>query len=170
MQCAFCGFIDSSVTPSDAAVALRSYPRRYRAVLVRPSDDDSVSADDVVRRPAADGWSALDHAVHLATSLDAAAEALRLVSISDSPAVALAPERREPSDESVDDVLERVAASAGAMAEAVERVTGKDWDRPGTAADGAPLTALDIARHATHEGVHHLRGAERAVEEALRLP
>jgi hypothetical protein len=159
-----------SVSPSDAAVALRSYPRRYRAVLVRPSDEDSVSADDVVRRAGADGWSALDHAAHLAVSLDAAAEALRLVSVQESPAVALAPERREPFDSSVDDVLERVAASAGRMADAVERVTGKDWDRQGTAADGSALSALDIARHAVHEGVHHLRATERALEEALRLP
>ena len=74
MQCAYCGFHDDAVTPSDAAVALRSYPRRYRAVLVRPDNEDR--PDDVVRRPASDGWSALDHAAHVAASLTAAAEAL----------------------------------------------------------------------------------------------
>jgi hypothetical protein len=173
MQCASCGFAADSVSPSDAAVALRSYPRRYRAVLVRPSDD-SVSADDVVRRAGADGWSALDHAAHLAVSLEAAAEALRLVSVQESPVVALAPERRDGGSDSdsvsVDDVLARVAAAAGAMAEEIGRVTGKDWDRAGRVDDGSTLSAIDIARHAVHEGVHHLRAAERAVEDALRLP
>ena len=171
MQCAFCGFVADTVTPSDAAVALRSYPRRLRAVLVRPDDEDR--ADDVVRRPASDGWSALDHAVHLAASLRATAEALRLVSISDDPLVAYAPERRSDGAGSVDveQVLDDLAGAAGTMAEQVERIGGKDWDRTGRLdAPEDTVTALDVARHAVHEGVHHLRGAERAVDDALRLP
>jgi uncharacterized damage-inducible protein DinB len=171
MQCAACGFIDDTVTPADAAVALRSYPRRYRAVLVRPDDEDR--ADDVVRRPASDGWSALDHAAHAAASLDAAAEALRMVSIQEDPVVALAPERREPASESttVNQVLDRLAAAATSAAEAVGRIKGKDWDRTARTSpddsDDQPTTALDLARHAVHEGVHHLRAAEAAVDEAV---
>lgn len=159
--------MDTSVTPSDAAVALRSYPRRYRAVLVRPDDDDA----DVVRRPAADGWSALDHAAHVAVSFDAVAEALRLVSIEDSPVVALAPERRPDGSghEGIDAVLDRLAHAAASAAEAVEHIGGADWDRTARLGpDGVDtMTALDLARHGVHEGVHHLRGAQHAVEEAV---
>lgn len=165
MQCAYCGFRDDSVTPADAAVALRSYPRRFRSVLVRPDEEDR--ADDVVRRPAADGWSALDHAAHLADSLVAATEALRLVSVTDDPLIAYAPERRSGTAGTVDSVLDALAAAAARAAEQVERIGGKDWERPGRVNETEDVTALDVARHAVHEGVHHLRGAERAVTEAV---
>jgi hypothetical protein len=170
MQCAYCGFRDDAVTPSDAAVALRSYPRRYRAVLVRPDNEDR--PDDVVRRPASDGWSALDHAAHVAASFTAAAEALRVVSVMDDPVIAYAPERREDAAAaSVDDVLERLAAAATHAAEQVERVRGEDWERRGRlgVGDGSAgeVSALDVARHLVHEGIHHLRGAEQAVREAV---
>jgi hypothetical protein len=147
------------VTPADAAVAVRSYPRRYRAVLVRPDDEDGA---EVVRRPGPDGWSALDHAAHAASSLDAAAEALRLVSIEEQPLVALAPERPERAG-GVDEVLGRLAAAAERAAAVIERVQGKDWERRGRLHEDESVTALDLAKHAVHEGVHHLRAAERAV-------
>jgi hypothetical protein len=167
MQCAFCGFRDDTVAPSDAAVALRSYPRRYRGVLVRPDNEDR--PDDVVRRPAADGWSALDHTAHVTASLSDGSEALRLVFISDSPPVAYTPERRVDAAGTVDAVLEGLAAACAGAADQVERVSGEDWDRTGTLPDGTTVTALDIARYLVHEGVHHLRGAERAVDEAVSL-
>lgn len=163
MQCARCGFNDSSVTPADAAVAVRSYPRRFRAVLARPDDED-----DVVRRPAADGWSALDHAAHVATSLGTVAEALRLVSIEERPLVALAPERREavPATVDVDAVVRDLEDAAGRAAGAIDGIKGADWERRGRVSEGDDVSALDLARHAVHEGVHHLRAAEQAVSEA----
>jgi hypothetical protein len=166
VQCAYCGFHDDSVSPADAAVALRSYPRRYRAVLVRMDDEDGAR---VVTAPAADGWSALDHAAHVAVALEAGADALRLVSIEDDPLIAYAPERREPSPGgvSVDDVLDRLTGACGRAADEVERVKGDDWRRPGRVGDGESVTALDVARYLVHEGVHHLRGAERAVQAAV---
>jgi hypothetical protein len=134
--------------------------------LVRPDDEDGA---EVVRKPAADGWSALDHAAHVARSFEAVAEALRLVSIEDEPVVALAPERPEPAAVGIDDVLARLTAAAEAAAAAVEHIKGKDWNRRGRLSEGASVTALDLARHGVHEGVHHLRAAEHAIEEA-RFP
>jgi len=164
VQCAYCGFIDDTVSPADAAVALRSYPRRYRAVLVRMDDEEGAR---VVTTPAADGWSALDHAAHAATSIAAGAEALRVVSISDDPLVAYAPERRDADGAAtVDAVLDRLAAACTQAAEQVEHVGGQDWERRGRLNDEEAVSALDIARHLVHEGVHHLRGAERAVADA----
>lgn len=164
MQCSACGFHPDTVTPSDAAVALRSYPRRFRSVLVRLDDEDGA---DVVRRPAPDGWSALDHAAHFAASLAAVTEALRIVAIDDAqPVVAYAPERRIEAGP-VDDVLTDVQAAAEAAAAQVERVRGADWDRQGRLDEGTTVTALDVARHGVHEGVHHLRAAEKAVAQAV---
>lgn len=152
------------MTPADASVALRSYPRRFRAVLVRLDDDDR--ADEVVRRPASDGWSALDHAAHAAVSFAAVAEALRLASFEELPLVALAPERRESSAGSVEDVLAALENGAGRAADAVDVIKGADWERRARLGEDSDVSALDLARHAVHEGVHHLRGAERAVSEA----
>ncbi len=50
---------DRSLAPSDAVVALRSFPRRFRGVLARP-DDDRYDPDEVARRIGPDGHSAAD--------------------------------------------------------------------------------------------------------------
>jgi len=164
MQCAACGFHADTVTPSDAAVALRSYPRRFRAVLVRPDDEEGA---DVVRRPASDGWSALDHAAHAARSIEAATEALRKISFLDAdPLVAYEPERQVDAGPN-DDVLAAVQTACEAAAAQVDRLRGADWDRRGRLGEGEPVIALDVARHAVHEGVHHLRAAEEAVRQAV---
>jgi hypothetical protein len=163
VQCPDCGFVEDSVTPADAAVALRSYPRRYRALLVRPDDEDGA---EVIRRPGPDGWSALDHAAHVAMSLDDAAEGLRVVAVEDEPAVLLTPERPPHTEASVDVVLERLAAAADLAAAAVDRIKGKDWERVALVLpEGTPMAALDLARYAVHEGVHHLKAAEQAVSQ-----
>jgi DinB superfamily len=167
VPCATCGFHPEFVTPSDAAVALRSYPRRYRAALVRLDDEEGA---DIVRRPGPDGWSALDHAVHVARAFDADADALRRVGIVEDPSVAVEPERRAEEAGPVDDVLARLAAAAAAAADAVEHTRGKDWHRAGSVEGGARVSALALARHAVHEGVHHLRLAEQAIDAALANP
>src|SRR5256885_142545 len=50
-------FTAVDVSPSDAVVALRSFPRRYAEVLARPDDDD-LPDDPAKRRPTPDQWSA----------------------------------------------------------------------------------------------------------------
>src|SRR3954453_1952587 len=44
--CPACGFDGDTVSPADAIAALRSYPRRYRALLIPPGDEDG---DGIVR-------------------------------------------------------------------------------------------------------------------------
>lgn len=163
MRCPDCGFVDSSVTPADAAVALRSYPRRFKAVLAAVDEDD---IEHLLRR-APDGWSALDHAAHAAAAFTAVGEALRLTAIEDSPVIALAPERRvDVGAADLDRVGDDIAAAASSAADAVDRIKGKDWERVALINDHETVTALDIARHGVHEGVHHLRAAEQAVSAA----
>ena len=53
---------DRSLSPSDAVVALRSFPRRFRGALARP-DDDRFDPDEVGRRIGPDGQSATDHLI-----------------------------------------------------------------------------------------------------------
>ncbi len=141
MACPTCGFEPRTVSPSDAAVAARSFPRRYRAALVRPEDQE----DRVTRRPKPDEWSAVEHAAFAGASLQRAAEVVRSghghLDVSD------------PAAASVEAALEQLDRAAEQLASAVERHTG-EWSS----------TALDAARHGVHMGAHHLREAQWAVD------
>src|SRR5947207_13385538 len=56
------GLESDSISPRDAAQALRSYPRRYRAVIGPFIDDEDV----LRRRPDPKTWSALEYTAHVA--------------------------------------------------------------------------------------------------------
>jgi hypothetical protein len=98
-RCPTCGFDAATVSPSDAAVAARSLPRRFRAALARP-DDEEVPAEAVAEAAAA-------------------ADALH------QAAVALG---RRPVDPGPESVLDRVEAAALALAEAIERTPSEEWE------------------------------------------
>lgn len=161
-RCPTCGFDPPTVSPSDAAVAARSYPRRYRALLVRPDEDDP---DIVHRRPAPGEPSAVEHAALAAAGMGAAAAALRRVATAEDPDVELSTGDAAPGPATLDDVLARLATAAGDLAAAVEGVRGDDWRRTGRLGDGTTVTALDLARQGVHQGSHHLRAVERVLAE-----
>ncbi len=163
-RCPECGFDPPTVSPSDAAVAARSFPRRYRALLVRPDDDDP---EIVHRRPGGEP-SAAEHAVSGASGMAAAAEALRSIRISDGPTVDVdgPPAAAAGGTTPLDTILERLAAAAGGLADSIEPLRGDEWKRTAVTPGGAKVTALDVARHGVHAGVHHLRAAERAIARA----
>ena len=160
-RCPECGFDPHTVSPSDAAVAARSYPRRFRALLVRPDDDDP---DIVRRRPSPDEPSAVDHAASAAAGMDQAAAAVQRVRVQDTPVVELVPVTAPPGrTTTLEAVLERLTAAAVALAAAAEAMHGEEWQRSGLGAGGERVDALDIARAGVHAGIHSLRGAERTL-------
>jgi hypothetical protein len=162
-RCPACGFDPPTVSPSDAAVAARSFPRRFRVLLVRPDDRDP---DIVHRRPAAGGLSAAGHAFAAAAGMDAAAGALVRVRVAEAPTVDIEAGPALTADEQpLEVVLERVATAAGALAAAVEGTRGSEWARPGRLPGGEEVTALDLTRAGVHAGAHHLRAAERTIAE-----
>ena len=61
--CTSCGFNPASVSPSDAVVALRSFPRRYRALVA------SVDPDERDRLLRAGSPSAVDHLADAARAI-----------------------------------------------------------------------------------------------------
>ena len=166
--CPLCGFDSRSVKPGDAAVALRSFPRRFRGLLVRPEEDE---VEDPVRRAGSSGWSALAHAAYASDGIRAADEALRAAIIHDHPAVEL-PDL-DPAvvtaTGTVGATLERLDAATKAAATTIEQAHGKDWSRRAEAG-AATVTAEEIAALAAHLGVHHLRGAEAVLREVIGQP
>jgi hypothetical protein len=170
--CPVCGFDGRRVSPSDAAVALRSYPRRFREVLKAIEEDDR--PDDVLhRRPRSGGVSAMEHAAWVAAAVAAATEALRLVLIQDAPAItlpAVEPERGVTgADGSVDEVVARIDAATSALASLIERTPASDWTRTGRVEpEGAPVRALDIVALAVHIGSLHLRATDATINAVAR--
>ena len=160
-RCPTCGLDPRTVNPPDAVAALRSYPRRYRALLVRPDDEEG--AEIVRRRPEGGGWSALEHAAHTAEVLDLVAEAFRAVRVQDQPDVEIEPGAPRPG--TVDEVVESLAAGAERLAAMVGELSGDDWERTGRLGGRDTVTPLDLLRHAVHVGAHHRREVERVLRQ-----
>ncbi len=158
-RCPVCGIDPTSVRPPDAIVAIRSYPRRYRGLLVRLDDEEG--AGIVTRRPGPGQWSALEHAVHVADVLEAVARALERVRLHDDPTVDV--EVGPPGQEPVDAVLDRLEAASEQLASVADAMAGKDWQRSGRLPTGEPVTALALLGHAVHVGAHHRREVERVM-------
>ncbi len=159
-QCPTCGVEPRSISSGDATVALRSYPRRYRVLLVRPDDEEGARV--VTTRPGPDEWSALEHAAHAADVADAVSTAIQRVRVHDQPQVDI--DAGQPRAGHVDDVVERVTSAFQSLAEEAERFQGEDWRRSAQLPDGQSVSALDLVRHAVHAGAHHRREIERVVE------
>lgn len=158
-RCPDCGLDPRTVKPPDASAAVRSYPRRYRRLLVRLDDEEG--AGIVTRRPGPGQWSALEHAAHAGDVIVAVAEAIERLQVHDEPTVAV--EVGPPRPAPVDEVLDRLASGAERMASLLDGIKGKDWHRRGRLPDGEQVTALDLARHAVHVGAHHRREIERVM-------
>jgi hypothetical protein len=159
-----CGFDPRTVSPADAAVAVRSYPRRFRALLVGPDGDEEPTPEDLVlRRPPGGGWSALEHAAWVAEVMALAAEALERIRLQDHPSVTVEPPA--PAATELGAVLGRMEEEAERLAQSIGRVDAHDWKRVGRLAEGGEASALDVARHAVHQGSHHLRETERVLAE-----
>src|SRR5688500_15080017 len=98
--CAECGFDGRRLSPQDAAVAARSFPRRSAGAIVRRDDEDNI--DSLIRRRPVDGdRSALELIADAAAAIEARTEDLRRILITDQPAVGAVVAAREPG--SVDD-------------------------------------------------------------------
>lgn len=164
-SCPTCGFRPDTVSAGDSVVAVRSFPRRFRAAMASVDGEDP--GDILRRRVAPGGWSALEHAGHVRDILHAVDLRLRRVMTEDGvpvPALHQTPPA-DVHDQPLEAVLSTLATNAGDLAHTMSRIAGEDWLRCGVR-NGHAVTALDLAREAVHEGAHHLRALERVVREA----
>jgi hypothetical protein len=161
----------SKLAPSDAVVALRSFERRYRALLAELSEDES--PEEVARRhaPGHDGWSVLEHIVAASRAIAACGRAIEAVLTSDVPNLdptdadpAVRPRPGSPSG-TVHERLAELGLEAGQLADRAERVPADDWRRTGvvTGSSGREVTVLDLVRAAVDTAATHLRAAEKVL-------
>ena len=158
--CPVCGFRSSTVAPMDAAVALRSFPRRYRERVVaieRLMDDGGELVDRGVR-----------HVTDAADALRGYEEYLRKILQTDRPLLdrtSRSPMARREEGVDASAALRRLEAVTDHFADVVDEVPPGDWAREGVL-HGEPMTALDVVRAAVHEGVHHLHAIDDLLEGA----
>jgi hypothetical protein len=163
----------SRLAPRDCVAALRSFPRRFRAVITTVGDDER--PDDIAHRPGPDGHSALDIADRTARAIDALGDATRAVLVTDGgklPAELFddaARPWRDTGVDSVDSVLDLVTLECGRIADEVEHVDADRWTRTATlTGSGRTVTALDVVREAVRAGAEGIKAAETAMTHARR--
>ena len=168
-RCAECGFDPGDLHRSDMPLAVRAFARRYRAPLTRglPGED----LDQVVRwSPGPGVWSALEYGGHVVDIFRVFDDRVRA-----------ALEGRDP-DEVVVDWEGKVAAAsptldrtrvaddlgdaADGLATTLGEVDDDEWGLSGLTGAGRPVTVVDLATIAVHEGSHHLLDVGRVLRAA----
>jgi hypothetical protein len=154
-----------TVSPQDAVAAVRSFPRRYRALLAPPGSEDRPDAV-FRRRPDAGSWSALEHAAYVADVLDHLGPAIRRITVEDNPRISVFDGREGYADLDRTEVLGWLDLAATELASVLAGVRADDWTRTGRL-DSGERDALTLARDGVHVGSHRLRDV-RGVLDAVR--
>lgn len=162
------------MSPRDAVVAVRSFPRRYRALLTGIGTDDGDPNAVIRRRPGPTTWSALEYTAHVADVLDAYGAAVRRIVVEDGPMLTWADPAARVADAGFNamdraEVLGWLDLVCAPLAEFLAGVRPDDWTRFGRL-DGVEISALLLARQAVHEGSHHLRDVQRVLTEVRGRP
>jgi hypothetical protein len=105
-----------------------------------------------------DGWSPLEHAVHVRDELHVKVNRLSRVLTEDSPLLDEANFQRPPvalEISMVPGLLAALVVSRDRLARLIAGMTAADRGRAGSRR-GRKITAWQLALEATHEGMHHL--------------
>jgi hypothetical protein len=161
------------VSGQDAAVAVRSFPRRYRALLVTPGSQDGPDAV-FRRRPDPSTWSALEYTAHVADRLDHLGPAILRITRENSPALTFFDNDERAATQAYNtlertEVLGWLDLACAELASVLDDVVPDDWLRTGTVA-GVEKDALTLARDGVHEGAHHLRDVQRVLAAVRGRP
>jgi hypothetical protein len=153
-----------SLSMADAAVTLRSLPRRFTETVSGPAGDDSW--DRTVRTTGPSGRSALGSVAVADAELVALGTAIASLPLEKSPIVNLGPVRRSPEPKSsVTELLAQIKVNAVRAATAVEGRGHDDFSRQLTV-DGKTMAADEYVRRTVAACLSHLTDAKEAIESA----
>ena len=165
--CPECGLDYDTISPSDAAVAVRSFPRRFAEQLHRSEGDESA----LRRRPEPTVWSALEYTAHAGDGFEFFAETVRRTRMESNPEIPFPdPDERAEAEgynqQGIHAVLGQLEVNAIRFAEAIEAASTEDLDRTARFSWGQ-RDLLTMIRNGVHEGKHHLRDTERVLDRVL---
>lgn len=157
-----------SMSMSDAAVTIRSLPRRCSETVGGPIGDDSW--DRTVRRLGPSGRSALGSLRRADAELVALGTALASLPMEKTPSAHHGPLDRkncEPSPATgVGEVLASLKENTGRAARAIESRGPDDFSRIVTV-DGEAMAASSYVRRSVANSLRFLKDAEEAIKSAL---
>ena len=161
------------MSPQDAVAAARSFPRRYRGLLVAPGSADRPDAV-FRRRPHPSTWSALEYTAHVADRLDHLGPAIRRITFEHRPAISVFDNEERAAEKGYNlldrtEVLGWLDFACAELASVLEAVNPGDWTRTALLPTGE-RDALALARDGVHEGSHHLRDVQRVLAAVRGRP
>ncbi len=164
--CPECGFDAASLDRVDLGPLIRANAARWRTLLGRTS----LVAE---RPPVPDGeppvWSGLEYGCHVRDVYRVMGERLRLLLSKKNPTFANWDQNRTAVEEAYGNqdpaqVAYDLASAAGKVADMVDRVRDKQWERSGSRSDGATFTVDALVRYLLHDVTHHVVDVERGYE------
>jgi hypothetical protein len=157
----------STMTMSDAVVALRSLPRRYREVVGGPVGDDTW--DRLVRTIDASQRSALGWTLYCTQLVTALGTVILELPMTARPVLDLAKIQRSrievPRATDVPAVLAELSANAERAAVALSRRSHDDFERE-IVINGHAMEARQLVETVVRDAVAHIRDAANAVQSA----
>lgn len=162
-QCPECGYEASAIARQDLGAKIRANAAEWRRLLSR--------ADLVHQRPPvpvgeSPVWSALEYGAHTRDVVQLFHDRLKLLLSKKDPTFANWDQDQAAIDGNYADadpgqVAYQLAATAGRVADMVDRVNGDQWSRPGRRGDGAEFTVESFVRYMLHDLVHHVWDVEQ---------
>jgi hypothetical protein len=156
------------MSPAEAAAALRSFGKRYRAPLTRFLPGEN--GDALLReRPSPDAWSALEYAAHARDAIRFNTYLTRRALTEDAPELPFPNPDKVVAEEHYNETLDAIAVAdelaerAEKGAQLIESADAELWTRTATFGSAGTFTALWFARNAVHEGHHHLLDVGRTL-------
>ncbi len=158
----------SSLPPADAAVALRSFPRRFRELL-DPSKPDGIPPE-LLEAPGPGGRSAAELIADTTRSLALRERAVEQTLVTDRPTLHPATMRRTERDFALgatdaDQQLSELGDVASRLADRIDAVRAEDWNRAARLVGGDEVAALDLVREAVSTGADNLRELQALADE-----
>jgi hypothetical protein len=165
--CPECGIDYDTISPADAAVAVRGFPRRFAEQLHRSEGDDAA----LRRRPEPTVWSALEYTAHVRDGFAWFADIIPRMRAETNPSIDFPDpdelaEHARYNDQDLHAVLSELEQHAMRFADAIDATPTEDLDRPGRFSWGE-RDVLMMIRNGVHEGKHHLRDTERVLDRVL---
>lgn len=157
------------MTPEDPVRAMAAFPADLRRLI------DSLSADELERRPQPGEWSARDVAAHLAETEVAFGWRLRTMAADDRPTLAQYDQNAWAAvlvydGYAVADALrlfEALRASHCALLGALEPAA---WERTARHPERGEITVRDLVDHRAHHDLQHFAKLEDKVDRLRRAP
>jgi hypothetical protein len=163
------------LSPADAAVAARSFARRFRdaaAAAATSLDDepDEADLDEVAGRAGNDGRSALDHLASAAVRLELATDRTRAALVDRNhqvdPALLSTDAGDAPSHSgSLAAELDRLERAGSGLAQVIDDADASHWNAVRATVGGGSATPLDGVQATVAFVLDRLKDTERTLRE-----